>query len=222
MFKDIPNYEDYSVSRCGKVKSNRRGKLLALTKRADGYVDVCLRKNKERHRIMVHRLVAWAYIENPENKPHVNHKDSVRDNNHVDNLEWCTPRENLQHASRKGRLVGKKCDSAYQAVMTNEICHLICQDMEAGLSLTYLSRKYGINIKTLSNIKNGIRWLEIRNQYNITKETSRRLTQEEKEKIYTLFDNGYSIKDISEAIPTTKITVRKTLNKRHPSSTAIP
>lgn len=213
MFKDIPGFEDYSVSKCGKVKSNRRGKLLSVVNRKDGYQEVGIRKEKVKYVVMVHRLVAMTYLPNPENKPCVNHKDSVRDNNHVDNLEWCTQKENLEHASRKGRLIGKRGETNYGAVMDNETCHEICKAMQDGAKLSDLSRKYSINIKTLSNIKNGKRWLDIRSQYDIETQPMRRLSEQEKISIPKLKDAGYTNKEIADKLSCTLATVLSYLNK---------
>ena len=72
----------------------------AIMKQSDslgGYKFVCLRKDGEYHQRYVHRLVAQTFIPNPENKPEVNHKDRIKSNNCVDNLEWVTSKENSQH-----------------------------------------------------------------------------------------------------------------------------
>lgn len=107
IWKDVKGFEgSYEVSNYGRVRSKKRvasdGKLLyprimfgALN---DGYHVVNLQGTTFR----VHRLVAEAFIPNPDNKPYVNHKDADRLNNFVDNLEWCTQLENVQHAIEKG------------------------------------------------------------------------------------------------------------------------
>lgn len=221
MFKNIPGFEDYSVSKCGKVKSNRRNRLLSIITRRDGYKELGIRRDKQKYVMLVHRLVAMTYIPNPDNKPCVNHIDSDRGNNSVDNLEWCTYKENLEHASEKGRLIGKKGETNSSAVMSNDTCHLICKEIEQGIRLKTLSDKYGINLKTLSNIKNGKRWLEISSQYNFKTESSRRLSSGEISDIICLSNKGYSAKEISLNVGTTTATVNKHL-RRNQSSTTIP
>lgn len=94
IWKDIKNYEGlYQVSNLGNVKSLRTGKKIYYST-AGGYYRVNLFKDKRRKGFSIHRLVAEMFIPNYNNKPCVNHKDCNRKNNKVDNLEWCTYKEN--------------------------------------------------------------------------------------------------------------------------------
>jgi hypothetical protein len=83
----------YSVSDTGEIRNDERNKILKLSSEQD-YKTVVLHINKKSKKFRVHRLVALAFIENPENKPYVNHKDGNRSNNKIENLEWVTPQEN--------------------------------------------------------------------------------------------------------------------------------
>lgn len=103
--KTIANYENYSVTEDGRVFNNKTGRELKGACTGDGYRQICLRKDNGRNLHYVHRLVAQAYILNPDNKPQVNHKDMDKANNHISNLEWCTHQENVQHAWDNGRVV---------------------------------------------------------------------------------------------------------------------
>lgn len=129
IWKDIKGYEGlYQVSNYGRVKSLERiinqwnrfkvckrhcpERLLKQITEKDGYYIVNLYKNGQRDWRRVHRLVAEAFIKNPNNLPYVNHKDLNKQNNCIDNLEWCTDLENKQHAKenghiRKGKPIGK-------------------------------------------------------------------------------------------------------------------
>lgn len=76
--------------------------LFGQTVSVHGYCKVCLTKDGKRRVLSVHRLVALAFIPNTHCKPHINHIDGVKTNNHMSNLEWCTPGENVRHAYQAG------------------------------------------------------------------------------------------------------------------------
>lgn len=105
IWKPVVGYEGlYEVSNTGEVRSLfRYKKLLKPTVARNGYCAVELFKNKKRKHILVHRLVALAFIPNPDNLPMVNHKDETRDNNCVENLEWCTAKYNMNFGTLQRR-----------------------------------------------------------------------------------------------------------------------
>lgn len=88
----------YSVSNYGEVRNNKTGKLMKLRKNEKRYLRTNLTKNGNQKSVRVHRLVAQAFIPNPENKPQVNHIDFNKENNCVNNLEWVTNKENTQYS----------------------------------------------------------------------------------------------------------------------------
>ena len=96
---DIKGYEGlYKITKDGQVWSVRSKKFIYRDLTMHGYYQVKLCVKKVRKNMSVHRLVALAYLPNPENKPQVNHKNGVKTDNHVNNLEWMTEKENLEHA----------------------------------------------------------------------------------------------------------------------------
>ena len=113
VWKDIEGYEGlYQVSNTGQVKSlNYKGhgvvKLLKQSTNTHGYKQVQLYKNSKTKHYSVHRLVALAFISNPDDLPMVNHKDEDKTNNNVNNLEWCTIAYNNNYGTKNER-VGKK------------------------------------------------------------------------------------------------------------------
>jgi len=97
-WRDIQEFPNYSVSNAGNVKNNKTNKLLKLNVKG-GYHHVSLTSENGKKLFKVHRLVASAFIPNPENKSDVNHEDKNKLNNNVSNLTWMTRKENNQHKS---------------------------------------------------------------------------------------------------------------------------
>lgn len=108
-WKDIPGCPNYQVSNKGEVKSlnykrTKKEKVLKLCKNSDGYLNVNLIKDGKAKNMKVHRLVADAFISNPENLPQVNHKNECKTDNRVENLEWCTSKYNINYGTRMERV----------------------------------------------------------------------------------------------------------------------
>lgn len=112
IWKPIKGFEGlYEVSNLGRIKScdkewaiyrgvisHRKGQIMKDKEVAGGYMQISLSKNGKQSMHLTHRLVASAFVDNIDNKPHVNHKDGNKKNNHADNLEWVTPSENQIHS----------------------------------------------------------------------------------------------------------------------------
>jgi hypothetical protein len=103
--KKIPNYPNYSATYDGRIYNNKIGKFMALSKMPEGYLRLNIKNDSGQKKFLVHRLIASTFIPNPENKPQVNHIDSNKSNNSVDNLEWITNKENREHSLRQYRTV---------------------------------------------------------------------------------------------------------------------
>jgi len=94
IWKPIENYENYSVSTFGQVRNNATGKILKGNDNGHGHFKISLWKNGIEKQLQIHRLVALAFIPNPEDKPEVDHKNNDGTNNRIENLRWATRQEN--------------------------------------------------------------------------------------------------------------------------------
>lgn len=112
--KPIKGWEDlYEITNTGKVYSIRRNKYLSPRLSMDGYNRVCLCRDKYRREYRIARLVAENFIDNPDNKPEVNHIDYNRQNDYVENLEWVTSQENTLHSYNHYYFNSPKTSKAY-------------------------------------------------------------------------------------------------------------
>ena len=105
MIKIIKGFENYGVSDTGKIINIKTNRVLKTRLDRYGYEIVNLYKDKKCVTVLVHRLVALAFIPNEFNKPQVNHKDEIKTNNNVNNLEWVTAKENTNYGTRTLRAV---------------------------------------------------------------------------------------------------------------------
>lgn len=107
-WEQIKDYEGlYEVSNLGRIRNKKTGRILKPLKNTNGYLRLDLCKNGIRRAAKVHRLVAEAFIPNPQNLPCVNHKDENKINNCLDNLEWCTYEYNNNYGTIKERISEK-------------------------------------------------------------------------------------------------------------------
>ena len=120
IWKDVLGYEGlYEVSNLGNIRSlnyNRKGYVQNLLqhKNNTGYLTVMLTLHGKQKRLLVHRLVAEAFIPNPHGLPCVNHLDESFTNNRANNLEWCTQRYNLGYGTRRVREIATKTKAVEQ------------------------------------------------------------------------------------------------------------
>lgn len=167
-WKPVQGYENiYEVSSIGRVRSLDRcvicndgnkkscvGQLLRPHLNRNGYCVVHLRNDGVSHCMLVHRLVGIAFIPNDENKPQINHKDGNKTNNCVENLEWCTAQENMEHAWRTGLASGDKisevsCRRDLYCVETNKYYRSMVEaadDLSVGKASINYAVKHGRSI----------------------------------------------------------------------------
>ena len=125
IWKDVVGFEGFykvsnkgnvhSVSRKNALGKNREGRMLKPIYDKDGYIRVNLCKKGKQKTRLIHRLVLEAFVPNPNGYPEVNHRDEVKTNNHVENLEWCTREYNMNYGTTTIR-VGQKLSKKVKAV----------------------------------------------------------------------------------------------------------
>ena len=136
IWKPIKGYEDlYEIDNCGVVRNKRTLRLLKLCVSKKGYICVGLHKNGVEKKFKIHRLVAEAFIKNPLNKKEVNHIDENKQNNNVDNLEFVTRRENVNHSHIIERLANKNSKPILQFSLDDEFIKQWKSASEVGRTL---------------------------------------------------------------------------------------
>jgi hypothetical protein len=105
MWKDIEGFENYKINENGEIVNKRTNHTLKHSINEKGYHKVILQKDNKKHKTGVHRLVAKAFIPNPNNYREVNHIDENKDNNNYKNLEWCNREQNIAHSIKSGKFI---------------------------------------------------------------------------------------------------------------------
>lgn len=155
IWKNIKNYDNYQVSNLGNVKNinyhrEHRTENLKLIPSKSGYLRTALCKDGKSKMFLVHRLVAEAFIPNPDNLSCINHKDENKLNNTVENLEWCTYTYNLNYGERNSRASLSNINNPKRSIK------IICTDNGVVYpSLSEAERLTGISVGSISKCCRG-------------------------------------------------------------------
>ena len=154
-WKVIDGYDDYYVSNLGRIKSlkGKNPRILKQNFNAHGYLQVSLSKNNIRKTYRVNRLVANAFISNPNNLPQVNHINCDKTDNRVENLEWCSISHNTKHAFDNDLCV--KGEKHHKSKLKIEDVIFI---KNSNLSQRKLALMFGVTKTAIFNIKKGLSW----------------------------------------------------------------
>lgn len=179
-WRDVCSYEGYyQVSNKGRVKSLDRTvshsyengrrvlkeRVLSISVNSKGYLCVMFSKNGKTKPMRIHRMVAQAFIPNPNNLPEVNHKDEDKTNNNVENLEWCTHLYNIRWGTGSVRAglsrLGQK-HTYGESTGTSKLKEFqVIEIFKSNKKYTELMAEYNIGISAISNIKNKKTWIHL-------------------------------------------------------------
>ena len=184
IWKDVIYYDEgelkedyvglYQISENGLIKSLSRPrwngkawyftkeKIRKFNKTKDGYFCVRLAKNKKQKSFLVHRLVAFAFLDYFSNKPEINHINAIKTDNHVENLEWCTHRENVEHRDKnnlKKIIKGEECP---QSKLTHDnVVDILRKLKNTNMTHKEIAKEYGVGRATISHINNRTTWRHV-------------------------------------------------------------
>lgn len=173
IWKDIDGFEgSYQVSNFGGIKSLSRKvnsknnfpriikeRTLTPVKKQNKYLSISLGNHNQKD---IHRLVAQAFIPNPDNKKTVNHKNGIKNDNRVENLEWATYTENIRHAFKSSLNVPLKGEERYNSKLTEDDVFQILQlNLMYGLKQTVVAKEYGVSIGMINVIIKRKAWKHI-------------------------------------------------------------
>lgn len=175
IWKDVIGFEGYyQVSNLGKVRSLDRivehtySKKLTLKGvemkpqiNFGGYCQVRLCKDNNTRGYVIHRLVAQAFIPNPDNKPQVNHINGIKTDNRVENLEWVTHRENAIHAFKNNLVKTARGEDQGKAKLTEEVVIELRKMRSSGYQYKELAKMTGLTHRTVRAACIGFTWAHV-------------------------------------------------------------
>ena len=158
--KDIKGYEGrYAVTKNGEVFSYYLKGFLSPKTDKDGYLMVCLQKKGVKKYYQIHRLVALTYIPNTEDLPTVNHKDGIKNNNKVENLEWNSISQNLRHAYSSGIACLKGSKNPRSILTETDVRDI--KNKSNSMSVKSVADIYKVTPGTIYNIISGRSWKHV-------------------------------------------------------------
>ena len=214
IWKEIPGLNGkYECSNKGRVRRVNKDprcekyKILNLQNTKDGYMSV---NPTIKFRRRVHRLVAEVFIPNPENKSQVNHIDGNKSNNHVTNLEWVTPAENMQHAIDTGlRSIG--ADITHSKLTEEDVIEII-NLFDNGIIDSEIAKEFNVTAGVISSIRFGKTWKHVTKGRTWTEslgEPHKKLTADNIPIIRKMITEGFSDADIGRVFDVARGTINQ-------------
>lgn len=171
--KEISKYNSlFTVDTDGRVFNTKTGYEYKQRLTTNGYMKVGTTYKYKPLDPLVHRLVALQFIDNPENKPQVNHINGDKTDNRVENLEWVTEKENTNHATATGLRVQHGENSHFNKY-TEDSIKLVCELLQDGLRYKDISLLTGVSVGIICLVKNNMNWKYISKDYVFPKKSKR-------------------------------------------------
>ena len=214
----VEHGDNYEVSDLGNVRNAVTKKVLKGVKNHKGYLRVSLMLNGKPKHHFIHKLVALAFIPNPENKAQVNHKKGKeKDNNRVDNLEWATRSENMKHAYDTGLETVKKGEETNSAKLTEAEVIEIKKMLASNTPQSTIAAKLGIGKGHVSSIKSGRIWSHVHvDGFTPTQKWYSKYSDELRETVKKLYASGeYTQAEIGKKLGISQRTVSHIVNQKH-------
>lgn len=188
VWKPVIGYEGlYEVSNLGRIKRLSKNlyqicggtpckrilkkKILKNCFVTHGYIGIGLSKDKKRKSFTIHRLVAIAFIQNPDNKPQINHKNFNKSDNRVENIEWVSAQENVNHAVKNGKMTGAINQPRGEKIGISKLTWKKVREIrrkykpgrskcsQDGYSMDKIAKEYGVAYNTINCILNMRTWI---------------------------------------------------------------
>lgn len=213
---------NYCINSKGDVFRKRQGKPLKKLKPRidkDGYLRITIYVNGKPYERGIHRLVALAFISNPENKPEVNHIDGNKKNNDAINLEWSTAKENIQHAWKHNLATAKKSEDHPNSIYTNNQIIQVCKLLEQNsLTMKEIANITSVSYTVVKQIKNRCLWTHISknfdfSNYNMSKKSST-ISEKDAKYICKLLSEHKTINYIHKLTNIKKKTITSIKNRK--------
>jgi uncharacterized protein YerC len=154
IWKKVPQFENYSINSEGKLKNTKTNRLLSTKSvNSEGYVLVCLSNNGKIKTLRFHRLLAECFIPKIIGKDFVNHKNGIKTDNRLENLEWCTKKENAIHAY-KNNICNNNHIRKYDKSIDVEIINM----RKKRYTYKEIAKKLNISFSKINNVLNKKNW----------------------------------------------------------------
>jgi len=143
-FVKVEGFDNYEVSNLGKIRNIKSRRILKPFLQNNGYLMHALYGHDKKKFLLLHRILATAFVDNPEGKPCVNHIDENKLNNDLSNLEWCTAKENARHGTRIKRIAEKRSIEVVQLDLNDNVLNtfesMVQAERETGIDASSITK----------------------------------------------------------------------------------